>query len=141
MFKNRNLYLCLAFFCLAGCATSYKEMGFFGEGVKAVPITENMWRITANGNSNTKPEVIKGYVLLKASETVIQAGYTHFVVLDGQGTKQMISYGTPQLSYGGFRQEITIRALPKNASAQEKITAIDAKSMTTLMDILVKDKN
>ncbi len=65
---------------LSGCQTPYQEMGFDG-GVSAAPIGNDMYRISARGNGYTDSTVVQDYVLLKAAETAIQAGHSHFIVL------------------------------------------------------------
>jgi hypothetical protein len=64
---------------LAGCATSYQEMGFTG-GVEAQQVTSDTWRILARGNSYTSDTRIQDFVLMKAAETTKAAGATHFFV-------------------------------------------------------------
>jgi hypothetical protein len=66
---------------LSGCATPYQSMGFTG-GVEAQQVLQDTWRIVARGNGYTSATRIQDYVLLKAAETTIANGGTHFVVLN-----------------------------------------------------------
>jgi hypothetical protein len=72
---------------LAGCATKYQNMGLTG-GVAAQPITNDTYRM-ARGNGFTDSTTVQDYVLLKAAETTVAAGQTHFLVEGAQdATKQ-----------------------------------------------------
>jgi hypothetical protein len=73
----------LAATMLAGCSTTYSEMGAMG-GVMAAPVTNDVYRISARGNGYTDATTVQDYVLLKAAETTIAAGKTHFEVLDNR---------------------------------------------------------
>ena len=71
----------LAALCLlASCQTPYQESGFTG-GVTASPITNDTYRISARGNGYTAANTIQDYVLLKAAETTLAKGGTHFIVM------------------------------------------------------------
>lgn len=66
---------------LSGClSTPYQERGFTG-GVQAQQITSNTWRITARGNGFTSDSTVQDFALLKAAETTLAAGGTHFIIL------------------------------------------------------------
>ena len=65
---------------LAGCASRYQEMGPTG-GVTAAKMTEDVYRVSARGNALTEPTRIQDFVLLKAAETTLAAGRTHFVII------------------------------------------------------------
>jgi hypothetical protein len=70
---------------LSACSTSYGEMGFSG-GVEAAAVTNDVYRISARGNGFTDATTIQDYSLLKAAETALGAGKTHFGVLSGNDT-------------------------------------------------------
>jgi hypothetical protein len=72
--------LVAAALALGGCATPYRNMGVFG-GVKAVQIASDMAQVTARGSIGTDPDRIVRYVLRKAAETTLAAGYDHFWVV------------------------------------------------------------
>jgi hypothetical protein len=65
---------------LAGCSTPYQKMGPLG-GVKSVQIASDMAQVTARGSVGTDPDRIERYVLRKAAETTLAAGYDHFWVV------------------------------------------------------------
>ncbi|MFZ0766647.1 CC0125/CC1285 family lipoprotein [Bradyrhizobium sp.] len=71
----------LAAAILSGCATKYQEMGFSG-GVAAEPVMTDVYRIVARGNGYTSPDKIQDFVLMKAAETTLATGGTHFVVMN-----------------------------------------------------------
>ncbi|RVB75029.1 MULTISPECIES: hypothetical protein [unclassified Mesorhizobium] len=79
---------------LAGCQTPYQEMGFTG-GVSAAPIGGDVYRISARGNGYTDSTAVQDYVLLKAAETTLQSGHTHFVILGGQDASRQEFGQTP----------------------------------------------
>src|SRR6185503_20266800 len=65
---------------LTACSTRYQHMGFAG-GVSAERMTADTFRIVARGNGYTDATTIQDYALLKAAETTVAAGGTHFVVV------------------------------------------------------------
>jgi hypothetical protein len=68
---------------LCACATPYQGLSSVG-GVDAQRISGDTYRIVARGNSFTDPATLQDYVLLKAAETALAAGATHFLVGPGQ---------------------------------------------------------
>lgn len=56
-------------------------MGLTG-GVTAQPVMTDVYRIVARGNGYTGQAAVQDFVLLKAAETTLEAGATHFLVLD-----------------------------------------------------------
>ncbi|MFT4183628.1 MAG: hypothetical protein QM636_17115 [Rhizobium sp.] len=81
MFKKAVLLLALTNFCV-GCQTQYQEMGVTG-GVTAMPITSDTYRIVSRGNGFTDRITVQDYSLLKAAETTLATGNTHFMVVTG----------------------------------------------------------
>jgi hypothetical protein len=65
---------------LAGCATPYQKMGMNG-GVRAVQLQTDLAQVTARGSPVTDADTIERYVLRKAAETTLQAGYDHFEIV------------------------------------------------------------
>jgi len=67
---------------LAACAapTPYQPLGA-GGGVAAQQLTADTFRILARGNGVTDPAAVEDYMLLKAAETTLAAGGTHFVLV------------------------------------------------------------
>ncbi len=64
---------------LAGCATRYGELGISG-GVQAEPIMPGVYRIIARGNGYTASSTVQDFMLLKAAETTLANGGTHFII-------------------------------------------------------------
>ncbi len=88
---------------LSGCATPYQEMGFAG-GVTAAQMTDTTFRISARGNGYTGSTVINDYVMLKAAETTVQLGYTHFMVVsasDASRSDTIVTGGTSRTTFVG----------------------------------------
>lgn len=72
---------------LAGCiATPYQPLNFMG-GVEATPLSSNSERILAEGNGNTRPLRIQQFVLLKAAQDCLAAGYDKFVFVLEDGAR------------------------------------------------------
>jgi len=65
---------------IQACSTTYGEMGATG-GVSAAAITSDTYRISARGNGFTDSTTIQDYVLLKAAETTLENGHTHFTIV------------------------------------------------------------
>jgi len=72
-------------FCvlLAGCATSYGDMGFTG-GVSADRLSETTFRISARGNGYTDRDRVADFSLRKAAEATLEAGYTWFGIVSSE---------------------------------------------------------
>lgn len=140
---------------LAACSTTYGEMGLTG-GVEAAAVTNDVYRISARGNGFTDATTVQDYSLLKAAETAIIAGETHFAVLsDRNATRTSVGqtagsmrtqvYGntafstyTPGYTYDIVKpgEDLMIRVytprhnepLPSNAfNAQEVFNAINPR--------------
>lgn len=78
---------------LAGCSTTYSEMGAMG-GVMAAPVTNDVYRISARGNGYTDSTTIQDYVLLKAAETTIGAGKSHFEIINNKDATSSVTQQT-----------------------------------------------
>jgi hypothetical protein len=130
---------------LSGCATRYQEMGATG-GVSAAQMTDDVWRITARGNLYTDAGTIQDYVLLKAAETTVAAGRTHFAIVgkheEARGeapglytrqtfgtTKEHFSYGLIGSGRGQIGEALMIRILPLTLADEDKAEAIDARQV------------
>lgn len=81
---------------LAACATQYSRdgMGFSG-GAEAQMITNDTARISARGNGFTDRARVQDFVFLKAAETAIAQGFTHFAVLGTADASSVGAYTTP----------------------------------------------
>lgn len=84
---------CALALLLAGCATPYQEAGFSG-GVSAVRIDETTLQVTARGNGLTSPETVQRYLIRKAAEATLAAGYDTFMLIDASdGTRRAYLVG------------------------------------------------
>ena len=81
-------------FALAGCETGpvYKprEPGQ-AVGYTDQQLTANRYRVTFAGRSSTKREEVENYLLRRAAEVTLAAGYTHFV-FDTRNTEAKTYY-------------------------------------------------
>lgn len=68
---------------LAGCATPYQEMGLTG-GVQATQVQADLFQVTARGNGYTDADAVQRYVLRRAAEQVIAAGFDLFQVVQAE---------------------------------------------------------
>lgn len=79
-------------------------MGLMG-GVAAAPIANDTYRISASGNGYTDPTTIQDFALLKAAETTLEAGKTHFTIVgdrDATSTTTQNTGGSFNNYGGGF---------------------------------------
>jgi len=83
---------------LAACSTTYSDMGV-GGGVTASAVTNDVYRISSRGNGFTDRTTIQDYSLLKAAETTLAAGKTHFVILSGTDTTRVSTQRTSGTVY------------------------------------------
>lgn len=91
---TRHAALLAVAMLLAGCATTYHETGLTG-GVSASQIAADTYRISARGNGYTDATTIQDYMLLKAAETTVAAGGTHFLVVSASDASR-VSNGQTQ---------------------------------------------
>jgi hypothetical protein len=78
-------------------------MGFSG-GVAAQQMTHNTFRIVARGNGYTGTTRVQDYLMLKAAETTLQNGGTHFLIIsasDASSNDQIVTGGTSQTHFAG----------------------------------------
>ena len=66
-------------------------MGFTG-GVSAEPVMTDVYRIVARGNGYTSADRVQDFVLLKAAETTLAAGGSHFLITN-EADRTNISVG------------------------------------------------
>jgi hypothetical protein len=92
-----RLFIVLVAATLCGCATKYQDMGFTG-GVTAEPVMTDVYRIVARGNGYTSQDRIQDFSLMKAAETTLAAGGSHFVIVD-QSNRTKVDVGqTPGIA-------------------------------------------
>ena len=79
---------------LAACATgpTYRARGANDAvGYSDLRLTENRFRVTFTGGINTRREQVEDYLLRRAAEVTLEAGYTHFV-FDARDTESQTYY-------------------------------------------------
>ena len=80
------LLLCISLF---GC-TTYQELGFTG-GVTALQLNANTWIFKSLGNAFSNEIETSDFLMLKAAETALDNGFTHFAPLaEKSGSKQYV---------------------------------------------------
>ena len=82
---------------LAGCATSYGEMGLSG-GVAAERISADTFRIKSRANAFTDKTVAADYAMLGAAEAMQAACMTHFVVVGSDNRTSASTWVSPASS-------------------------------------------
>jgi hypothetical protein len=89
---------------LAACATptpyqpNIKGQPTAG-GYSEVRIEPNRYRVTFAGNSLTSRETVEGYLLFRAAELTVQAGYDWFRIVDRDTDKKTQTYVEPDPFY------------------------------------------
>ena len=96
--------LALAAIMLAACQTgpTYRPRGT-GElvGYADRQLTENRYRVTFFGSTRTRREDVEDYLLQRAAEVTIDAGYAHFI-FDARDTQAQTYYRTIFSRRAGF---------------------------------------
>ena len=69
-------------------------MGLMG-GVAAYPVMTDVYRIEARGNGYTNAARVQDFVLLKAAETTLAAGKTHFGLTSAADASRQGAIETP----------------------------------------------
>jgi hypothetical protein len=79
----RPLVYMLTVVTLSACATAtpYQPLKS-GEGYAEQKIESNRYRITFNGNSNTKKQAVENFMLYRAAEITLANGADYFVMAD-----------------------------------------------------------
>ncbi|MDR3527254.1 MAG: hypothetical protein P4L57_08220 [Rhizomicrobium sp.] len=67
-----------------------------GTGYSDQQLAANRYRITFTGNAATRRETVENYLLLRAAEVTLQAGYPYFL-FDTRDTEAKTSYQTSSL--------------------------------------------
>lgn len=90
----------LSVLLISGCAYTYSE------SAKSAQITSNTFRISAEGNEYNKNDEIQDFLFLKAAETTLEQGHTHFYFINVDDTSKTSIYSTPgkvtTTNYGGY---------------------------------------
>ncbi len=94
----RKLAIALAFFLLAGCATTYQPKSFTG-GYSETQLGENIFQVSFRGNGYTSRERASDFNLLRSAELTLERGFRYFVIVDSEKYAKTGTYTTPTQSY------------------------------------------
>ncbi len=89
---------------LSGCATPYQDMGL-GGGVAANRITSDTFQVVAAGNGYTDAATIQRYVIRKAAEATLAAGFDYFALgeaIDQSSTGRFATSSAAATRHGVF---------------------------------------
>lgn len=95
----------LAMLALAACVSEPAPYGprttESSTGYTDQQLAANRYRVTFTGNSATSRETVENYLLLRAAEVTLSAGYTHFV-FDTRDTKARTTYYSSFTGWPGW---------------------------------------
>jgi len=89
----KKLLSILAVFSLVACASQTSYVAATGErdyGYSENPITDNRYRVSFRGNTNTTDDEVKDMALLRASELTLLNNYDWFRVVSQQTDEQQL---------------------------------------------------
>jgi hypothetical protein len=84
----------LSIACISGCATQYQSQGFSG-GFSETQLSENIWRVSFQGNGFTSGERASDFALLRAAELSLKSGYKFFGIADSRDASTVAALTTP----------------------------------------------
>jgi hypothetical protein len=87
----------LLLLALAGCATSYRPKGFFGDGFSEEKLAPDLWLVTFDASSFTPVERVKNYLLLRCAELTLEQGRAYFIVVMAEGNNRRAGATVPTL--------------------------------------------
>jgi hypothetical protein len=90
---------------LAACvspATYHPRDARGGTGYTDEQLAANRFRVTFTGNSATRRETVENYLLLRAAEVTLKAGYRYFV-FDTRDTEAQTTYHSDFAGWPGWR--------------------------------------
>lgn len=73
-----------------------------GTGYTDEQLASNRFRVTFTGNSATRRETVENYLLLRAAEVTLKAGY-HYFVFDTRDTQAETTYHSDFAGWPGWR--------------------------------------
>ena len=98
MYKPLLPLVCVA--SLVGCAipyhaAQYRAVGPFGGGYEELQLSENVFRVSFDGNSYTDKREAADYALLRSAEVAQQHGFSFFAVVDAENENRGSTMTTP----------------------------------------------
>ena len=94
MMRARVVASVLLIALACGCATGYGKKTF-RFGYTDSQIDSNTFMVTFSGNGYTSDELIQKYVLHRAAEVTIAAGYDYFVIVNARESGKTIPFAMP----------------------------------------------
>ncbi len=101
----RGSMVAAAALMLAACetpATYHPAERPGGIGYTDEQLAGNRWRVTFTGNSATRRETVENYLLLRAAEVTLKAGY-HWFIFDTRNTEAQTTYHSDFVGWPGWR--------------------------------------
>lgn len=87
--------------CATGPAAYAPQKGPGTTGYSDQELTHNRYRVTFTGNSQTPRETVENYLLLRAAEVTLRAGYEDFM-FDTRNTKAKTTYMSSFTGWPGW---------------------------------------
>jgi hypothetical protein len=89
----------LAALALSACATEYGPMQN-GHGYSDIQVSDNMFRVSFDGNGATKRAQAEDYALMRSAEIAIIHGFDYFLIVSEQTSATIAAYTTPTTTTG-----------------------------------------
>lgn len=93
-----NFKILAVLILLSSCATPYQKMGKRG-GYSDARINDHIYRVSFQGNTRTKDEVVHRYFLRRCAELTLEKGYQYFIVINTEDKSRaslVVQEGTPK---------------------------------------------
>jgi hypothetical protein len=105
-----KLVTALSLFALTSCAIPYQDQGPVGRfltngGIDELRLNDTSYQITVQGNGATSPQRVRDFVLLRASELAIRAGFPYFQI-NGSSNASRTSIEAVSNAYGTSVQTV-----------------------------------
>lgn len=75
---------CLLLIAALASCTSYKPDGI-GGGYSEIQLNQTTFKVKARGNGFTSSDRVEKIMMLRAADLTLQNGYSHFVIIGGDG--------------------------------------------------------
>lgn len=95
---NSRIFFGVLMIFICGCATPYQKLGKRG-GYSDEKINEHVYRVTFQGNTRTKDELVYKYFLKRSAELTLEKGFNYFIIIDTEDkskTATVAQEGTPK---------------------------------------------
>ena len=93
--KAKSLLMLVAFpfLLILGCSTPYQHSGALSYGYSEKQLSDNVWRITFEGDAGTTANEAYDKATLRAADLAISHGYKYFIINDVQTTNRVSTLG------------------------------------------------